>query len=246
MDIYVDGTAGTPMYRFSGDVANPGPAAEQLVAEFPGFLPFRFLDEGHKQSALVIGPGGGRDILLAKLGGIERITAVEVNPDVVELVRRYGAYNGGIYGELDGVEVVVAEGRSFVRRAAARYDVVFMSLPVTNTSRSPEGFALTESFLLTAEAILDYLGALGDGGQLIVVAHDEAEILRLIALAQAALATRGLDERAVMERIYVLGSLPYPVFVLADEPIGRERALAIHAAAMRAGYSPASTYVPHV
>src|SRR5690606_19767431 len=41
MDIYVDGTAGTPMYRFSGDVANPGPAAEQLVAEFPGFLPFR-------------------------------------------------------------------------------------------------------------------------------------------------------------------------------------------------------------
>src|SRR5690606_16817007 len=47
-------------------------------------------------------------------------------------------------------------------------------------------------------------------------------------------------------RIYVLGSFPYPVFVLADEPIGRERALAIHAAAMRAGYSPASTYVPHV
>ena len=246
MDIYIDGTAGTPMYRFSGDVEAPGTAAERLAAEFPGFFPFRFLDDEHKRSALVIGSGGGRDILLAKLAGIERITAVEVNPDVVELVRRYGSYNGGIYTGLDGVDVVVAEGRSFVKRSDERHDVIFMSLPVTNTSRSPEGYALTESFLLTTEAVLDYLGALTEGGQLIVVAHDDAEILRLIALARSALAAGGLNDRAVMERIYALGSFPYPVFVLASEPIDREKALAIHAAALRAGYSPSTSFVPHV
>jgi hypothetical protein len=36
MDIYIDGTAGSPMYRFSGDIHNPGHIINRLRETFPG------------------------------------------------------------------------------------------------------------------------------------------------------------------------------------------------------------------
>src|SRR5690606_34417280 len=154
-DIYVDGTAGSPMYAFTGDFAAPGAAIEQLVREFPGYFPFRFMADKPRERALVIGPGGGRDVLLARMAGFAHVRAIEVNPDLVALVRDESAYNGHLFDPREDVEVIVDEGRSFVRRDTDRYDVIMLSLPATNTSRSREGFALTESFLLTKEALAD-------------------------------------------------------------------------------------------
>ena len=71
MDIYVDGTAGTPMLRFNGDMNNPDTAVARLKNEFPGYFPFIFLKETEKETALIIGPGGGRDILLSLMGGVK-------------------------------------------------------------------------------------------------------------------------------------------------------------------------------
>src|SRR5690606_38177404 len=141
MDIYIDGTAGTPMYSFTGDIRDPGPAVKALREQFPGYFPLLFLKEGSLRHALIIGPGGGRDVLLASLAGAERITAVEVNGDLVSMVRDWAHYNGGIYTDMDHVEVVVQEGRHFLKRGRDRYDVIMLTLPVTNTSRSPEGFS---------------------------------------------------------------------------------------------------------
>jgi hypothetical protein len=72
MDIYLDGTAGSPMYRFSGDINHPGPAIGKLKETFPGYFPFLSLQEEGKNNALIIGPGGGRDILLALMGGCKK------------------------------------------------------------------------------------------------------------------------------------------------------------------------------
>jgi SAM-dependent methyltransferase len=245
-DLYTDGTAGSPMHRFTGDFSAPGEAVETLIAEFPGYFPFLFGRDSARESALVIGPGGGRDILLARMGGFEHVRAVEVNPDIVALVRAEAVYNGDIFGARADVEVLVEEGRSFVRRGGERFDLVMLSLPVTNTSRSREGFALTESFLLTAEAIADYVGALRPGGELVIVAHDEAAILRLLVTSIDALAGRGMSPQQVMARSYVLGSFPFPVFVLRTEPIGAGEARAMLVEAQRRGYSPAASYFPGI
>jgi spermidine synthase len=245
-DLYIDGTAGSPMYRFSGDFSDPGAAVEALIAEFPGYFPFLFRPEAGRDRALVIGPGGGRDILLARMAGFHHVRAVEVNPDLVDLVRAQAAYNGDIFGQRDDIEVVVDEGRSFVRRDETHYDLIMLSLPVTHTSRSREGFALTESFLLTAEAISEYVDALSPTGELVVVAHDEAAILRLVTTAIAAMAERGLSAPDVMARTYVLGSFPFPVFVLRQDPMAAEEARAILAEARERGYSLASSYIPNI
>ncbi|WP_144440502.1 polyamine aminopropyltransferase [Limnochorda pilosa] len=245
MDLYLDGTAGTPMYRFNGETTEPDEAVASLRLEFPGYFPFFFLGE-QRRNALIIGPGGGRDVLLARMAGIQRITAVEVNPDLVDLVRSYEWYNGGIYTGTGGVEVIVQEGRHFLKRTPEKYDVIMLSLPVTNTSRSPEGYALTENFLLTTDSVRDYLEALTEEGQLVVVAHDEAEILRALVISLVALEDRGRTVPESMKQVYVLGSFPFPVFVLRNSAFDPDTSATMYRAMHRFGYSPRSSYFPYL
>ncbi len=87
MDIFIDGTAATPMYQFSGDFNDPDIAINSLKTDFTGYFPFFFSPEAEKNNALILGPGGGRDILLALMGGVNEITAVEVNRDLVDIVQ---------------------------------------------------------------------------------------------------------------------------------------------------------------
>jgi predicted membrane-bound spermidine synthase len=246
MDIYLDGTAGSPMYRFSGDINHPGPAINKLKETFPGYFPFLSLPEQGKNDALIIGPGGGRDVLLAMMGGVKKITAVEVNPDLVKMVQKYSGFNGGIYTSLDRVRVVVDEGRNFLKRQKGKYDLIMFSLPVTNTSRSLEGYALTENFLFTTDSIHDYWDHLTEEGRLLVVGHDDVEILRLLSISLAALRQRGVAETQAMECLYITGSDDYLVFVLQKKPLDRKEVLFLYQAMQQLGYNPKLSYFPYI
>ncbi len=218
MDIYIDGTAGSPMFKYSGNALEPGKTAKRLKTSFPGYFPFLFLEEEERDKALIIGPGGGRDILLALMGGVREIIAVEINKDLVDLVRRYSWFNGKIYTGLENVKTIVGEGRNFIKRQKDKYDIIMLSLPVTNSSRSLEGYALTENFLFTTESIGDYLDHLTDEGRLLVVGHNDFEVLRLLSVSLAAIEKRGIDITNAMSQIYIAGSDEYPVFVLKKTP----------------------------
>lgn len=244
MDIYLDGTAGSPMYRFSGDAGNPGPVIAGLKTTFVGYFPFLALREREKDDALIIGPGGGRDILLALMGGVKKITAVEVNGDLVDMVRRHSLFNGGIYRDLKNVQVVVEEGRHFLKRHKRSYDLIMLSLPVTNTSRSLEGFSLTENFLFTTDAVADYWSHLSEEGRLLVVAHDDIEALRLLSLSLAFLKENGVDEKQAMRHIYMVGSEDYQVFVLRKKPLDHAETAFLYQAMQPLGYHPGRSFFP--
>ncbi|MDP2920159.1 MAG: hypothetical protein Q8O43_08085 [Dehalococcoidia bacterium] len=244
MNLYVDGTAGTSMYRFNGDADNPDPAIAELKTTFPGYLPFSTLRENERDNALLIGPGGGRDVLLALLGNVRNITAVEINRDLVDIVKGYDEYNGGIYSGRDDVSIVVADGRNFLKRHEGKYDIIFFSIPVTKTSRSLEGYLLTESFLFTTEAISDYLEHLTDEGRLIIVAHTPGEIFRLISLSIAAMEQQGLDDTAATSRIYTIGAHIFPTLVVKKSPVQKAESEAIHKSLHELGYELASSFLP--
>ena len=246
MGIYIDGTAGTSMYRFNGDFNNPDPEIDSLKADFSGYFPFLFLQEEERNNALIIGPGGGRDILLALMGGVGEVTAVEVNRELVDIVREYAWYNGGIFTDLDNVTVIVDEGRNFLKRQKEKYDIIMLTLPVTQSSRGLEGYALTENFLFTTDSINDYMEHLTDEGCLIVVAHDPDEILRLLSISLAALNERGVDNKAAMEQIYIVGAHMYPVFVLKKTPLESTEMESIHQSIHQLGYDPTLSYVPGI
>jgi len=171
---------------------------------------------------------------------------VEINADLVDLVRRHSVFNGGIYDGFPNVGVVVDEGRRFMRGQAEPHDLIFLSLPVTNTSRSLEGYALTENYLFTLESMAEYWEHLTAEGSLVVVGHNDAEILRLLVMALNMMEKRGFSHADAMQHVYVVGSDEYLCFVLRKAAFNPLESMAMHRAMVMQGFQPASSFFPFV
>src|SRR5262249_45894854 len=75
-------------------------------------LPFRLVSN---PATLIIGPGGSSDVLVALGSGSRQVTAVELNPLMLQFVRHYSNLAGNIYNKPD-MEVIQSEGRNFISR----------------------------------------------------------------------------------------------------------------------------------
>src|SRR5206468_3552778 len=81
-----------------------------------------------RPNVLVIGPGGGIDVLVALRRDARAVTGVDVNRAVIATVHdSYRGYGGALYDD-PRVTVVADEARSFVRRSSDRYDVIVMTV----------------------------------------------------------------------------------------------------------------------
>ena len=245
LNLFVDGAAGTAMLKWNGSLSDTSRTIQMLKHHFTGALPLNLLEEYQKDKVLIIGPGGGRDVLVSLLFGVKDITAVEVNPDFVEIVKKYADFNGGIYTHHPHVNIVVDEGRNFLKRSKEQYDLILLTLPITKSSRSYEGFALTENFLFTKEAFQDYLAHLTPEGSLIIVNHGYVESLKLLTTALTAFADQGIDVPEAMKHIYVLGHEMMPVFGLQKTALDSSWADALHVSLHMAGFDGGSSYVPY-
>ena len=241
--IYVDGAAGTSMFSFQA-LLNDSTLQSDLTSDFGQFFPFYFLNENEKDSALIIGPGGGRDVLVALFGGVSFITAVEVNPDLVQIVKDYEDFNGGLYTQLPNVEIVVDEGRRFLRNTSEKYDLLMLALPVTKSSRSIDGYALTENYLFTVEAFSDYLDRLTPEGRIIFVTHGNAELYRLLSLALTAFQERGISNKQAMNHLYTIVRHGMPTLIIQKNPFSTEEMKTRHAALHELGFDDGDYFLP--
>ncbi len=143
--------------------------------------------------ALVIGPGGGRDLLSALVFGAEKIDGIEVNPIIATDVMNgaFRDFSGSIY-QHPRVHIAIDDGRSFIRRSPERYDLIQASLVDTWAATAAGAYTLTENSLYTVEAFDDYLDHLTPNGVL-TITRWVFDGLRLISLAQEACLERGLD-----------------------------------------------------
>jgi spermidine synthase len=154
-------------------------------------LPYSIREEAE---ALIIGPGGGKEIHVARSMGGRTVRAVEINPLMVRAVEEeFADFSGGPYS-LPGVEGVIDEGRTFLRRDTSSYDVIQASVVYGRLAPSAGAFTLTEDHLYTVEAFGDYLARLKPGGLLAFTRFlFEKRILRMVATARQALAERGAE-----------------------------------------------------
>jgi hypothetical protein len=184
----IDSAASTPIVKGTGRLEDAGYLRYELTA-----LAYHLVERPAGFTALVIGPGGGRDLLSALVFGATRVDGVEINPIIVRdvMLQRFREYSGNLYTD-PRVAVHVDDGRSFVRRSPSRYDVIQASLVDTWAATAAGAYTLTENSLYTAEAFGEYLDHLTDGGVL-TITRWVFDGLRLVSLAQDACAARGLD-----------------------------------------------------
>lgn len=244
MWLFVDGAAGTPMFRLDS-LLNNEERLVRFVVESGEYFPFYFLEDYQKENALIIGPGGGREVILSLIGGVKSVTAVEVNPEIVNLMNDYSDYNGGIYQSLKNVNAVVGEGRNYIRSTHNQYDLIMMSLPVTKSSRSVDGYALTENYLFTVEAMQDYLDHLTPEGRIVIGLHNDAELYRIVALVLTAFKERGVGESDGMKHLYAIASGMMPTLVISNQPFDSTMAAERHSMMHRLGYNYGNIFVPY-
>jgi hypothetical protein len=196
----IDSAASTPILRAAPDLSNVQYLRYELTAlayalkESPAPSPQSPAPTGF--TALVIGPGGGRDLLSALVFGARHVDGVEINPIIANDVMRdrFHDYSGGIYTN-PRVRIAIDDGRSFVRRTPDRYDVIQASLVDTWAATAAGAYTLTENTLYTVEAFQDYLDHLNDDG-LLTITRWVFDGLRLVSLAQQACAERGWDAKS--------------------------------------------------
>ncbi len=199
-DLFIDGAAGTQMYRFNGDIAHPDTLLNYLLLHHTTAIPFLLLNQEEKNNMLDIGPGGGKEILTGILGGVKNITGVEINRDFVDIVKKYGNYNGGIYTNFPNIKIEVAEGRHFVKSTRQHYNIIVLALPSTKQLQNIDGLASNENYLLTIEAIKDYLKILTQNGELIFTVHNRWELVRLIVTTLYAFKDNGISNSEAINR----------------------------------------------
>jgi len=146
---------------------------------------------------LVVGAGGGRDVLSALAFGQRHVVAVEVNDAILDALNRaFGAYTGHL-DRRPAVQFVNDEARSYVARLDQHFDIIQVSFIDTFAASAAGAYVLTEHSLYTVEAWRAFLDRLAPDGILTFSRWHfhrfPAEIRRLVALGTAALLASGVS-----------------------------------------------------
>ena len=221
LGVFTDGGAMTAITRYDG---NPGPIA---YLDFQSAaLPYHLLES---PSVLILGAGGGADVLLSRLHGARAIDAVELNPQMVDLVRGdFAEFAGGIYAS-PGTSVHAAEGRSFVASTDLRFELIQVALLDSFSAAAAGMHALNENTLYTVEAFQGYLDRLAPGGILAITRWlklPPRDSLKLFATAIEALERRGIEDpgqRLVLIRSWRTTTLLVRNRAFAADDIARVR-----------------------
>jgi spermidine synthase len=228
----IDSAASTPILGVTPDLSN----AEYLRYELTA-LAYHLVEQPLTSNlqpptsgfnALVIGPGGGRDLVSALVFGARHVDGVEINPIIANDVMRdrFREFSGGIYTN-PRVRITVDDGRSFVRRAPDRYDVIQASLVDTWAATAAGAYTLTENSLYTVDAFNDYLDHLTDGGML-TITRWVFDGLRLVSLAQEACEARGWS---AADRLAIVRQKDVATFLLKKMPFTTEEVTKLRAIA---------------
>ncbi|MGH2736454.1 MAG: spermidine synthase, partial [Actinomycetota bacterium] len=125
------------------------------------FLPYERKAQGSLDEVLVVGAGNGTDVAIALAKGAGHVDAVEIDPRLYELGKEL--HPDKPYDD-PRVDVHIDDGRAFLERSNARYDLILFALPDSLTLVSGQSSLRLESYLFTVEALAEARAHLAPGG----------------------------------------------------------------------------------
>ena len=187
--IMIDDGASSPVLPFDGHDLEP---IEYLKYDLTS-LAHRMKGDGN---TLIIGCGGGRDVLTALHFGATHIDAVDINPLIFEAMNGVlGDFAGRLYYH-PKVDLYAAEGRAFTRRRPDTYDLVQIPMIDTWAATTAGAYSLSENTLYTVEAFQDFLHSLKPGGMFSFTRfffHPPRQALRLVSVFLEAAKREGIE-----------------------------------------------------
>ena len=235
LGVFANGDGLTAITAFTGDLA---PLA--YLDFIPSALPYHLLDE---PDVLILGAGGGADVLQALYHRAARIDAVELDARIVNLIKdSQRDFAGGLY-DLPQVHAHVGEARQFVAANLGTWDLIQIPLLDSFAAAASGVHSLSESYLYTVEAFQQYLGHLRPGGYLAITRWlklPPRDSLKLFATAIEALERGGVNEPA--ERLALVRGWNTVTLLVRGGAIGPQEVAVIRAFAAERSFDLA--YVP--
>jgi len=186
----IDANAASVLTRFTGDLKPLGYLPYEIAAAPYWLRP--------NADVLVIGAGGGRDILTALTMHQKSVTGVEINGDIVRAVNdRFGGFTGHL-DRIPNVRIITDEARSWIDRSDQKFDIIQCSLIDTWAATAAGAFVLSENSLYTQQAWVSILKHLTPRGVFSVTRwyfyRAPGEIMRCLSLARASLEQLGVRD----------------------------------------------------
>lgn len=231
MNLDIDGGAWTPMMGFDGDLSKIQFLRESVLYVAHQVRP--------GAAVLIIGTGGGRDLLAAKVFEQPSILGIEINPLMRHMVQDvFGDYTGRVY-TLPGIAVMIDEARSRLSTLPDRFGVIQLSLIDTFSLNAAGGFVFSENYLYTLEGVREYFRHLTDDGILSISRyyspHYTLEIVRVLGMIRAAWEAEGATD--VRGSIVVLAQGNAATVLAKRTPFTPAELERLHAAAAANGMS---------
>ena len=174
----------------------------------------------NREKILIIGPGGGLDILGGIYNEAEEIWGIEMNPNVKSLMQdNFADYSGNIY-KRKGTKILTGEGRSIVKGLEQKFDLIQISLIGSSNTASGGFYSISENYLYTVEGFIDFWQHLSVGGKLSItrwLKFPPREILRLCSTGLEALGRMGIERPE--NHLAVIRSWATTTFILSKEEI---------------------------
>jgi SAM-dependent methyltransferase len=185
----IDAGAATVLTQFDGDLTKLN------------FLQYDVTNMVHyirpDSSVLIIGAGGGRDVLSALVFEQNRVVGIEMNTDVLKAVNeKFADFTGHLYKH-PKVNFVNEEARSYVAWQKEKFDIIQASLIDTYAATAAGAFVLSENSLYTLEAWKIFLNHLKPDGVLTFSRWYfplPGQVYRLTSIATAALMELGVKQ----------------------------------------------------
>ena len=216
--VFTDADNMTAITRYNGN-----PETVSYLEQTTSALPYHL-----KQHAdiLILGAGTGSDVLRANSHAIKHIDAVELNPQVIDLVKeKYADFAGQLYSGAH-VNLHVGEARGFVATSNKTYDLVNISL-LDAFGASAGLYSMAENYLYTEQAIQDYLQHLSPGGYLSITRwvkippRDEPKLLATVINVLKHANVRQPGQQIIMIRSWQTSTLLVKNGVITSDEINR-------------------------
>jgi len=231
-NITIDGDAGTMVPHIQGLQDPRADFVRHLIRSAPYVL------RPHRPRVLVIGVGGGLDVVAALQHGAGRVVGVDINPTTVWLVRnRYVSYTGGALGD-PRFTLLLAEGRSYARRSRETFDIVHMHGVDSWSALASGAYVLSENYLYTVEAFEDYWRRLAPDGVLSIARFATSrthETLRLVSIGIEVLRRAGISDPAPYVAVLTSPSA-MGAFLMKKQPFTPQEVAALRTWAEEEGF----------
>ena len=208
----IDAEADTSMYRFNGD-----PREVDFLRFDATALAYYIRHQG---KSAVIGVGGGRDVLTARVFGFKDITGVEYNPTFIRLLtHEYRDFSGN--DKFPGLRLIVDDARSWFARSHEQFNLIQMSMIDSWAGATAGAFTISANPLYTVNGWKRFISRLTPDGVFTVSRwyHPDHldEAARVLSLAMASLIEMG--ELKPAQHIYLAGNGRLSTLIVGRAPL---------------------------